>query len=39
MNFNKRGAYHKTQIGAMFSIVIKFFIQMYVLLTFKTLLT
>lgn len=39
MNFNKRGAQHKTQIGGVFSIVIKFAIYVYVILNFKTLLS
>ena len=39
MNFNKRGAQHKTVFGAFFSIIIKFAIYVYVALTFKTLLT
>lgn len=39
MNFNKRGAYHKTVFGAFFSIIIKFAIYVYVALTFQTLLT
>ena len=39
MNFNKRGAYHKTLIGAMFSILIKIMIYIYISLTFRTLLT
>ena len=38
MNFNKRGNQHKTQIGAFFSIFIKFFIYTYVALTIKTLI-
>ena len=39
MNFNQRGNRHKTQVGALFSIGIKFCIYLYVALTFKTLLT
>jgi hypothetical protein len=39
MNFNKRGAYHKTMIGAFFSVLIKFCIYVYIALTFRTLLT
>ena len=38
MNFNKKGSRHNTQIGAMFSLLIKFFIYVYIGLTFKTLL-
>ena len=38
MNFNKRGNYHKTLIGAFFSILIKVGIYIYVALTFKQLL-
>ena len=39
MNFNKRGPKHQTQIGAIFSLIIKFAIYVYVVLTFKTLLS
>ena len=38
MNFNKKGNRHKTQIGAIFSMFIKFFIYVYIGLTFKSLL-
>jgi hypothetical protein len=37
MNFNKRGASHKTHIGGFFSIFIKVLIRAYVLLNFKTM--
>ena len=35
MNFNKRGNFHKTLVGAFFSIIIKVGIYIYVALTFK----
>ena len=38
MNFNKKGNRHKTSIGAVFSILIKLFIYLYIGLTFKSLL-
>jgi hypothetical protein len=38
MNFNKRGPSHKTYIGGLLSIIIKIFIRIYVLLTFKSLI-
>jgi len=38
MNFNQRGNRHKTLIGALFSLLVKFFIYVYIGLTFKTLL-
>jgi hypothetical protein len=38
MNFNKRGQRHKTHIGAIFSILIKVFIYLYIGLTFKQLI-
>ena len=37
LNFNRRGQYHKTQIGGLFSVCIKFFIYVYVLLNFNTM--
>ena len=37
LNFNKRGQHHKTQIGGLFSIIIKLFINIYVLLNFNTM--
>ena len=37
MNFNKRGNRHKTGIGAFFSIIIKFCVYSYVLMTFNTM--
>ena len=39
LNFNKRGQYHKTQIGGFVSMGIKIFINMYILLNFTTLMT
>ena len=38
MNFNRRGNHHKTLVGAIFSIIIKALIYIYVGLTFKSLL-
>lgn len=38
MNFNNRGPSHKTYVGGILSIVIKIFIRVYVLLTFKSLI-
>ena len=35
MNFNKQGGSHKTHIGGFFSIIVKFFIRLYVLFNFK----
>ena len=39
LNFNKRGQYHRTSLGGCFSILIKVFIYVYVLLNFVTLFT
>jgi hypothetical protein len=39
LNFNKRGDKHKTMFGAFFSIIIKFFIYLYVALTLQTMFT
>ena len=37
LNFNLKGNRHKTLLGACFSIFIKFFIWVYIFLTFKTM--
>jgi hypothetical protein len=39
LNFNQRGDKHKTLIGAFFSIWIKLFIYVYIILTFQTMFT
>ena len=39
LNFNLRGNHHKTIIGGFFSIAIKAFIHIYVILNFVTLFT
>jgi hypothetical protein len=37
LNFNRRGQYHKTQIGGIVSMCIKIFINVYIILNFTTL--
>ena len=37
LNFNLKGNRHKTLMGACFSLFIKFFIWVYIFLTFKTM--
>jgi hypothetical protein len=37
LNFNRRGQYHKTQIGGIVSMCIKIFINVYIVLNFTTL--
>ena len=39
LNFNRRGQYHKTQIGGLFSVCIKVFIYVYVILNFHSMFT
>jgi hypothetical protein len=39
LNFNRRGQYHKTQVGGIVSMGIKIFINIYIILNFVTLFT
>ena len=39
LNFNRRGQFHKTQIGGLVSMGIKIFINIYIILNFTTLFT
>ena len=37
LNFNLKGNRHKTMVGAVFSLGIKFSIYVYIILTFRTM--